>query len=256
MNKHRIQTMLTILNHWYELKVRIGYVILSFSITFMTSYVYSETLIYICVMPFMGNHEEKKFIFTNLSEAFYSCLFLSLNVSITLSMVYILYMAFSFLKSGLYRKEFYTLKMIISFISLSLIIGIYLVYLIILPRIFSFFISFESSRLFELTLEARIFEYLDLVQTCLFWISFVFQIPVVLFFLMYLKLLNLGLLIKRRKESIIICFIIGALFSPPDVFTQVLIAFPLSILLETTILLFMIIDEYNLKLPEGELPER
>lgn len=247
--------MLTILNHWHELKIRIGYIILSFSVTLVVAYFYSEILVYIYVVPFIDKFEQKKFIFTNLSEAFYSCLFLSLNLSIITSVIYALYMVFSFLKVGLYEKEYYILKTIIIFITMSLVSSIFFVYFFILPRIFSFFVNFESSKLFELTLEARIFEYLDLVQNCLFWVSFVFQIPVLLFLLIYLDILNIELLLNRRKECTIICFIIGALLSPPDVFTQVLIALPLCVLLEVVILLFILIDEYNFGLSRGELLE-
>jgi sec-independent protein translocase protein TatC len=247
--------MLTILNHWHELKIRVGYIILSFSVTLVVAYFYSEILVYVCVVPFIDKFEQKKFIFTNLSEAFYSCLFLSLNLSIITSVIYTLYMIFSFLKAGLYKKEFYILKTIVIFITMSLVSSILFVYFFILPRIFSFFVNFESSKLFELTLEARIFEYLDLVQNCLFWVSFVFQIPVLLFLLIYLNILDIELLLNRRKESTIICFIIGALLSPPDIFTQVLIALPLCVLLEVMILLFILIDEYNLGLSRGELLE-
>ena len=247
--------MLTILNHWHELKIRVGYIILSFSVTLVVAYFYSEILVYVCVVPFIDKFEQKKFIFTNLSEAFYSCLFLSLNLSIFTSVIYTLYMIFSFLKAGLYKKEFYILKTIVIFITMSLVSSILFVYFFILPRIFSFFVNFESSKLFELTLEAKIFEYLDLVQNCLFWVSFVFQIPVLLFLLIYLNILDIELLLNRRKESTIICFIIGALLSPPDIFTQVLIALPLCVLLEVMILLFILIDEYNLGLSRGELLE-
>ena len=45
--------MLIILNHWYELKLRLVYVLVSFLVTFITSYLYSDILMYIYVFPFI-----------------------------------------------------------------------------------------------------------------------------------------------------------------------------------------------------------
>jgi sec-independent protein translocase protein TatC len=238
--------MLTIFNHWYEVRVRLFYIIFSFSLTFFVSYLYSDILMYIYVTPFVDEFEQKKFIFTNLSEAFYSCISLSLNISIICTLFLIIYMIFSFLKAGLYKKEFYLLKNIVCVLMVSLLLSFLFVYFTLLPRIIFFFTQFESSKLFELTLEAKILDYLDLVQNCLFWISIAFQFPVLLFLSIYLKLFSIKSLLNKRKGLIILCFIMGAVFSPPDVFTQVLIALPLCISLELMILFFIVLDEYTL----------
>lgn len=238
--------MLNILNHWYEVRIRLFYTIFSFSLTFFVSYLHSDILMYIYVTPFVDEFEQKKLIFTNLSEAFYSCVSLSLNISFVSTMFLTLYMIFSFLKVGLYKREFFLLKSMICVLIVSLIISFLFVYFTILPRIISFFTQFESSKLFELTLEAKILDYLDLVQSCLFWISIAFQFPVLLFLSVYLKLVSIESLLNKRKECIIFCFIVGALFSPPDILTQVLIALPLCILLEFMILFFIVLDEYTL----------
>ena len=83
--------MLIILNHWYELKLRLVYVLVSFLVTFITSYLYSDILMYIYVFPFVLRFAEKKFIFTNLGEAFSSCLSISLNISLMVTFVFFIY---------------------------------------------------------------------------------------------------------------------------------------------------------------------
>ena len=80
---------------------------------------------------------------------------------------------------------------------------------------------------------------------CLFWISLVFQTPVAIFLFVYLNIINVDSLLRKRKEFIVVCFIAGALLSPPDIFTQLLIALPLWVLLEVTTLIFLVIDEYG-----------
>ena len=236
--------MLTILNHWLELKLRSVYVILTFLVTFITSYLHSDTLMYIYVFPFVLKFGEKKFIFTNLSEAFSSCLSISMNLSLVTTFFFLIYSILSFLKSGLYKKELYLLKVCSKLSIASLFFSVCFVYFVVLPGVISFFTHFESSRLFELTLEAKISDYLELVLQCLFWVSLVFQTPVAIFLSVYSNIINVNGLAKKRKELIVVCFIAGALLSPPDVLTQLLIALPLWILLEITIFVFITIDEY------------
>jgi len=197
------------------------------------------------VAPFMSEFEEKKFIFTDLSEGFSSCLSVSFNTSILLWFVLIVYSINSFLISGLYKKEYFILKSIFMLSSLSLMFSFYAYNLFILPSIISFFGHFEDSKLFELSLEAKIFDYLKLVFSSFYSISFILQLPVILFFLICSNKIKISFFITRRKESTVFIFVLGALFSPPDILTQMLIVFPLSLLLEVSILFFMIVEEYN-----------
>lgn len=237
--------MLVILNNWYELKLRLVYVVVTFLVTFVTSYLYSDILMYIYVFPFVVRFGDKKFIFTNLGEAFSSCLSISVNLSLMVMFVFFVYSVMSFLKPGLYKKELHLLRICSKLLIVSLFFSVSFVYFIVLPGVINFFGHFESSRLFELTLEAKISDYLDLVLQCLFWVSLVFQTPVAIFVLIYLNIMNVNSLMRKRKEFIVVCFIAGALLSPPDIFTQLLITLPLWILLEITIFVFIVIDEYG-----------
>lgn len=237
--------MLIISSHWYELKLRLGYVVVTFLVTFVTSYLYSDILMYIYVYPFILRFDEKKFIFTNLGEAFSSCLSISLNISLMVTFVFFVYSVMSFFKPGLYKKELHLLRIYSKLLIVSLFFSVCFVYFILLPGVINFFGHFESSRLFELTLEAKISDYLDLVLQCLFWVSLVFQTPVAILLFIYLNIINANSLVRKRKEFIVVCFIAGALLSPPDIFTQLLIALPLWILLEITIFICIVIDEYG-----------
>jgi len=237
--------MLVVLSHWYELKIRFFYLIISFVFTLVVSYFYSEVILYFYVAPFINEFEEKKFIFTDLSEGFSSCLSVSFNTSILLWFILIVHSVNSFLICGLYKKEYFILKSIFVLFSLSLIFSFYTYNLFILPSIISFFGHFESSKLFELSLEAKISDYLKLVFSCFYVISFTFQLPVIFFFLIYSNKIKVSFLMTKRKESIVFIFVLGALFSPPDILTQMLIVFPLLLLLEVSILFFMIVEEYS-----------
>jgi sec-independent protein translocase protein TatC len=98
---------------------------------------------------------------------------------------------------------------------MNLLFSICFVYFVVLPGVINFFTHFESYRLFELSLEAKISDYLELVLQCIFWISIIFQIPVLVFVCLYLNIIDVTSLIGKRKEFIIVCFTVGALLSPP-----------------------------------------
>ena len=243
--------MLVVLDHWYEMKIRLFYLIISFFFTFAVSYFYSEVLMYFYVAPFVSKFEDKRFIFTSLSEGFSSYLLVSLNASMLLTFVLVVYSINSFLICGLYKKEYFILKSIFVLSSLSLTFSFLLYNAFILPSIIFFFGHFEDSKLFELSLEAKISDYLKLVLSWFFWISFILQLPVIIFFLIRFNKTKVSFFVTRRKESFILIFVLGALFSPPDVLTQLLIVFPLLLLLEVSIFLYMIIEEYGSKTKES-----
>jgi len=155
-------------------------------------------------------------------------------------------MVFSFLIPGLYKKEFYVLKLGLKLSSANLLGAFLFVHFLILPSIIKFFGYFEFSRLFELSLEAKIFDYLDLISKCFFWVSLSFQLPLLIFMFLYLNVINVNSIIKKRKEFIFIFCILGALFSPPDILTQILIALFFWVLIEMTVLSFILADEYVL----------
>ena len=112
--------MLIILNHWYEVKIRLFYTIFSFMTTFTISYLYSDILMYFFVLPFVNKFDTKKFIFTNLSEAFSSCLLISLNFGSLLTSFVLIWMLLCFLKSGLYQKELKIIRLSMKLFVLSI----------------------------------------------------------------------------------------------------------------------------------------
>lgn len=238
--------MLVILNHWYEVKIRLSYIILSFIITFIICYFHSNVLMYFFVSSFVNKYDEKKFIFTHLSEAFSSCLLISLNVSFLFTLFTFVWMLICFLKSGLNKKEYKLLKFSFKLFMLNTLFCLFFVYFLILPSIINFFSQFESSKLFELTLEAKIFDYLYLIIDCFFWVTFVLELPIIFFLLIFFNIIKINSVVNKRKEFIVLCFILGAFFSPPDIMTQLFIAFPLLVLSEIAILFLIVIDEYTL----------
>jgi len=220
------------LNHFYELRYRIYYYIISNIITTLVAYEYSTELIYLFARPLLINktHEVNQLIYTNITEAFFTFLNISLFSSIFLTIPILLYQVFFYLLPGLYEYEKENLSYIIYFMLIMILINLAIIYFLVLPIIWSFFLEFDntmSQEVFKIKFEGKINEYITLVENLIISFAICSQIPVILIVLINFNLLNFNVLVKARSFMVITCLILGAMLSPPDVFSQVILAIPL-----------------------------
>ena len=97
-------------------------------------------------------------------------------------------------------------------------------------------------RYIPLVLEARISEYLDLVIQLTFAFGMAFQLPVIMVILGMLGVVSSNFLKSKRRISIVIIFILAAIFTPPDVISQIALAIPLLLLYEISIILCKLVE--------------
>ena len=127
---------------------------------------------------------------------------------------------------------------------LLFLIGIALVYYLILPLAWNFFLGFEisGSDSLPIQLEAKVNEYLSIVLILMWAFGITFQLPVVLSFLAKLGILDSKTLINNRKYNVIITFAIAAVLTPPDIISQIGLALPILLLYEFSIFLIKLIE--------------
>ena len=94
-------------------------------------------------------------------------------------------------------------------------------------------------------LEAKISEYINLIIELIVGFSLAFQMPIILSLLGRLGLITRNQLVKRRKHAIVIIFIVAAILTPPDVLSQIILALPLILLYELSIILIKFTEKYN-----------
>ena len=235
-----ISKNITLFNHMYELKYRFLYYILSNIITMIVCYEFSNELIYILVKPLLQNevHKIDQLIYTNITEAFFTYINISIFFAIYLTIPILIYQLFFYVLPGLYNHEKNKVILFIIVSKLTLILSIFTIYNIVLPIIWSFFLEFDNTNaneVFQLSFEGKVNEYIYVIQNLFLSFTFCSQIPVLILLLLKLEVLNIHLLIKSRTIIVICCFILGALLSPPDVFSQTLLAIPLYIMFEMSI---------------------
>ena len=171
-------------------------------------------------------------VFIELTEPFFTYLRIGLYTSIFLSFPYLLGQIWLFVRPALFSKE---KKAIWPFILLSypLFVGGGLFgYFVVIPFGYDFFLGFEN----KFTLPTlSMASYLSLTIHLLFAFGLVFELPTISFILTRMGIINSEWLRRNRKYSLVVIFIGAAILTPPDVFTQALMAGPLIILYEISI---------------------
>ncbi|MBU2454084.1 MAG: twin-arginine translocase subunit TatC, partial [Proteobacteria bacterium] len=138
-----------------------------------------------------------------------------------------------FVSPGLYRTE---KKYFLPIVFLSVFffaIGSSFGYFIVFPYGFKFFLGFATDTIYAMP---SMKEYLSFASKMLLAFGFVFELPLVLTFMARMGLVNVQFLKKNRKYAILIFFIGAAVITPPDVVTQIMMALPLMVLYEISIL--------------------
>lgn len=229
-----------LINHFYELKYRLIYIVLSIVINFVVFYFFLGELTYLIIKPLTQdiNLKVQELIYTDMSEAFFASIKLSFYSAIFITIPIFLYHIYFFFLPGMYKYE---KKTILKYINLSLIliiISFNCAYIFFIPLIWNFFLNYDfniDNTLFIISFDGKIIEYIDLIINILVGFILCFQVPLLFFILLKLKILTNKELIKYRSLNIILCFILGACFSPPDVISQILLAIPLCIIYEINI---------------------
>ena len=115
-----------------------------------------------------------------------------------------------------------------------------MVYYVVIPLAWDFFISFQITGIdgsLPIELEPRISEYLSLVMKLIFAFGICFELPVLLLLLTKSGIMTPQDLANKRKYAILISFVVAAILTPPDVISQVLLALPMIVLYEFSIIL-------------------
>ena len=185
----------------------------------------------------LADSDDKRMIFTGLPEVFVSNLKISLFASFIISMPFLIVQMVLFLSPAMYKKEKKIFMPIFFLVPILFFFGIAFAYFILIPLIWSFFISFENffSSGLNLELESRYSEYMKLTMFLLFASGMSFEFPILLIILTKFGIVDIKFLRKNRKYFFLGILVFSALFTPPDIISQLGIAIPLIIFYEVSI---------------------
>lgn len=225
--------------HVAELKYRFFISIILYAIVTSVVFAYSAYIYDIIIAP-LAQHltSGRKLIFTGITEGFITHIRLSFFVGFIITFPVILWQIYKFIIPALYKNEKYIMTHFFMFSLFLFFSAIAIVYFFVMPVAWGFFLTFEMpSSTLPVILEARISEYLNTVISMVISFVIAFQLPIVLIILVQLNIISIELLTKSRKYFIVGIFIIAAILTPPDVLSQIMLAIPLLMLYEVTILI-------------------
>ncbi len=219
--------------HLEELRKRLIVCFIAVGIGFVVSYGFKEKLFQILTRPLISVMQTgEKIIFTGLPEAFFTYLKVAFLSGIMISVPVILYQFWMFVAPGLYDKERRLLVPIVFLSSFFFIGGALFGYFIVFPFGFKFFLGFATETIQPLP---SMREYLSFSAKLLLAFGLVFELPLLVTFLAKMGLVSVDFLKKNRKYALLLFFIFSAILTPPDVVTQIMMAFPLMVLYEISI---------------------
>ena len=188
----------------------------------------------ILVQPLINVMKEgENLIYTGLPEAFFTYLKVSLLTGLIVASPILLYQFWMFVAPGLYRNERRLMVPIVILSSFFFIGGALFGYFVVFPWGFKFFLGFATDTIRPLP---SMKEYFGFSAKLLLAFGLVFELPLVLTFMAKLGIVSVDFLKKNRKYALLLFFAGAAILTPPDVITQILMAMPLMVLYEVSII--------------------
>lgn len=238
---------LPLTSHLAELRSRLYRILIAVGLGFFACYYFKEGLFRIITRPLTEVlPKNSHMIFTGLPEAFFIYMKIAFFASLIITSPYTLYQIWKFVSPGLYERE---KKYVVPFVAVSSFLfigGIVFGYFLVLPTAFEFFVAFSTDFLKPM-ISFR--EYLSFTMKFLLAFGISFELPVFIFFLTKIGIVNAPLLSRYRRYAILMIFIAAAVLTPsPDAFSQILMAIPLMFLYEISI----VVARYAGKKKDGD----
>ena len=222
---------LTVLGHIGEFRKRLVRSVIAVTIVTIIAFIFARQIFYFLILPAEGIN----LIYVEMTEMIGTYMKVCLAAGIVVTMPYITYQALMFVSPALSRSEKKYMYLVMPWVGLMFIAGVAFGYFILLPPATKFLITFGSD---IATPQIKIGNYIGLITRLLLAIGFVFEMPVITTFLSRIGIIKPKWLSDKRKIAIIFAFILAALITPTfDPINQILVAVPLVILYELSILL-------------------
>ena len=241
---------LPLLDHLKELRVRLLRSFIGVIVIFLPLIFFSNAIYELASSPLQAlMPENSSMIATQVASPFLSPLKLTFYLSLMISLPYFFSEMWRFIAPGLYKNEKrFALGLTLSSIFLFYL-GILFAYFLVFPLVFGFFTSVTPEGVKVMT---DISSYLDFILNIFLAFAIVFEIPVLIFLLIWTGITSPNSLAKKRPYVIVSCFILGMLLTPPDVISQTLLALPAWFLFEVGLLLSRIFIKNSTETREQE----
>jgi len=238
----------TFLSHLVELRSRLLYSIIAVLVVFVALFPWSKEIYALLARPMLrALPSGAQMIATDVTGTFLVPLKVTLMAAFLIALPYVLWQAWAFVAPGLYQNEKRLALPVIASSVVFFVFGMAFAYFFVFPVMFSFFAGYTPA---GVTMMTDIEKYLSFVLTMFVAFGITFEVPVIIVVLVRMRVVGLDKLRSIRPYAIVGAFIVGAIFTPPDVVSQLMLALPLWLLYELGLLLARFVS-----VPEGDAAE-
>jgi sec-independent protein translocase protein TatC len=230
------ETKAPLMDHLIELRRRLIWCALAIGLTFGVSIYFARNIFAFLVQPLL-RAGQGRLIYTNIFEAFFTEIKVAFFSAIMLSFPIIANQIWQFVAPGLYAKEKKAFRPFLFVTPFLFALGAALAYYVALPLALHFLLSYQGN-VGGVQQDALpgVGNYLDFVTRFMFGFGVAFLLPVVLMLMERAGLVTRDQLKRGRRYAILVAFVLAAILTPPDVLSQFLLAIPLILLYELSLI--------------------
>lgn len=221
-----------LVNHLRELRKRLIVSLVTVAVIFAGLWFFARDMHEILAAPLqdlLGGADGSALIATGIASPFLVPFKLTMVLAVLLSVPVLLHQIWAFVSPGLYQHE-RKFAMPLLFSSIVLFYsGVAFCYFVVLPLVYGFFTGFAGD---GFTLMPDISNHLDFTLKLIFAFGIAFEIPIATALLIKSGVVSRETLQQKRAYVFLICFIVGMFITPPDMFSQTILAVPMYLLFE------------------------
>jgi sec-independent protein translocase protein TatC len=228
--------------HIAELRSRLVKITVSFFVIFIIAFIYWKQIFLWIAHPAFAvikTKADSEMIFTNIVEPFTTAIKVSLYTAFFVTLPVILYHAWKFIAPGLYDNEKKLVMPFVIFGTIMFVLGAAFAYYVVFPIGFKVLINFGGK---DFVAMLKISEYVSVALKIMIGFGIAFELPVVTYFFAKLGLVTDQTLKEFFRYAVVIIFIVAAVLTPPDLFSQLAMAAPLLFLYGLSILIAKVVN--------------
>ena len=240
------------MSHLIELRDRLIRALLSILIVFLCLFPWAKELYALLAQPLLASLPKGgQMIATDVVGVFLVPMKVALMVAFLIALPYVLYQAWAFIAPGLYAHEKRLALPLVAASVFLFFVGMAFAYLLVFPTVFGFMAGIAPEGVAWMT---DIEKYLSFVMSTFIAFGVTFEVPVIVVVLVKMGIVELKTLKEWRPYVIVGAFVVGAIFTPPDVVSQLMLAIPLCLLYELGMVLARFVSKPVVAAPTSNLP--
>ncbi|MGH8717522.1 MAG: twin-arginine translocase subunit TatC, partial [Burkholderiales bacterium] len=223
----------TFISHLVELRDRLIRCLVAIILVFVCLFPWASEIYNLLAQPMLAALPKGgQMIATEVVSPFFVPVKVTLMVAFLIALPYVLLQIWAFVAPGLYAHEKKLVWPLVVASTILFLCGMAFAYFLVFPVVFGFITGVAPEGVAVMT---DINKYLDFVLTMFLAFGITFEVPVAVILLVRMGAVSIAQLKEARPYVVVGAFVIGAIFTPPDVISQVLLALPLWLLYEAGI---------------------